>query len=522
MKRKMIVLLFVIMLLQVLMIPGFASAEEEKSVIDLKIGKTAEGVLKDGKVKSYRLEPTSNGLLTVTIKCFAKDELHTSIYPEGKSDPYPKITRYDEKQGYSLLQYELYVSAGIYQLDLSNPIIVISGSYRIHTEFTPIYTIDYERNNSLKQATPISNHKSYPGVLTYGETEDYYTIKFTKSKQFQMKVTCNEKTSLNITVKNSKGAIVAEGRAYHNTTIFLLDQKLAAGTYTIIISHKEKDGLYGLGYRIVTGDYIPIKEVDLPTSKTMKLGDIYTFKPSLKPSDATGACYYTSSDPKIVKITMDGRATAIKKGKVTITARAYDGKAKDTCVITVGDLSVKKLSLSKTKLSLTVGDSYTLKAEASPQNATKGKPTWKSSNEKIATVSSTGKVTAKGTGTCTITAKLEGKSATATITVSKKPEPTPKPKPTATPTPTPTPANVTVESISMDKNLQLKVGETKELIITFTPEHVTNKTLIWTCTNESVAMLKDGKVTGMKAGIATVVVTSFNGKRTFCKIEVSE
>ena len=256
----------------------------------------------------------------------------------------------------------------------------------------------------------------------------------------------------------------------------------------------------------------------------MKLGDIYQFKPTLKPSKAADSCYYISSNPEIVKVTLDGRATALKKGKATITARPYEGKAMDTCTITVEKVSVQKITLNKSKVSLTMGESYTLKAAVTPKNATLYDPIWKSSNKKIAIVNSAGKVTAKGVGTCKITVKSGGRSAVATITVIKKPEPTPKPKPKATPTPTPIPAPVivTVEGISMSNSLQLSVGETKDLEVTFTPENVTNKTLLWTCSDDSVITVQNGKVTGKKVGIATVVVTSVNGKRTFCKIEVSD
>ena len=523
MKRKLQFIIFMMILVAVMLIPAFASAESEEPVIELEIGETSKGVLKDGKVKIYELEPTSNGFLTLTIKCYAKDELHTTFYPEGKSDPYPKVTPFNAGKGYTLLEYKAYVGPGKYRLELSNPTIVISGSYQIHTEFTPVYTIDGIRNDSLEHAVSISNNRYYPGVMTYEETEDYYSIKLTKSTQFKLKVSCNEKTWLNIMIKNSKGKVVNEGKAYHNTNVYLLDQKLAAGTYTIIISPNKNDGFYGRSYRLETGKYVPITAVSIPATKTMKPGDIYTFQPTLKPSKAAASCYYTSSNPDVVKVTLDGRVTAIRKGKATITVRPFEGKGMDTCIITVSKISVQKLTLNKTKISLTIGENYSLKATVTPKGAKESEPSWKSSDDKVATVNSAGKITAKGTGTCKITAKLEGKSASATVTVTKKPEATVKPKPTAAPTPTPapTPEIVTVEGISMSSSLQLKVGETKELEITFTPENVTNKTLIWTCTDGDVISLQDGKVTGKKVGISTVVVTSINGKRSFCKIEVS-
>lgn len=82
-------------------------------------------------------------------------------------------------------------------------------------------------------------------------------------------------------------------------------------------------------------------------------------------------------------------------------------------------ISVSKIVLSKTKLSLKVGDSFILKATVSPSDATDKTLTWKSSNDSVATVDSKGKVTAKGPGTAKITVTAGGKTATCTVTVTK-------------------------------------------------------------------------------------------------------
>ena len=63
-------------------------------------------------------------------------------------------------------------------------------------------------------------------------------------------------------------------------------------------------------------------------------------------------------------------------------------------------------SLSATYKCMYVGQSYTAKV-----NGSYSKVTWSTSNSKVATVSSSGKVTAKKAGTVTITAKANGKTA---------------------------------------------------------------------------------------------------------------
>lgn len=95
--------------------------------------------------------------------------------------------------------------------------------------------------------------------------------------------------------------------------------------------------------------------------------------------------------------------------------------------------------ISKSKLTLTKGNSCTLKI-----NGSSGKVTWKSSNKKIATVSQKGKITAKRVGNAKITATIKSKKWTCRITVKKKKaaaaqKPTSTQKPTVTQTPASTP-----------------------------------------------------------------------------------
>ena len=80
---------------------------------------------------------------------------------------------------------------------------------------------------------------------------------------------------------------------------------------------------------------------------------------------------------------------------------------------------VTGITLDKKTVSLTAGESASLTADVSPSNATNKKYTWSSSNTKVATVASDGKVTALTAGTAIITAKTSdgAKTASATVTV---------------------------------------------------------------------------------------------------------
>lgn len=75
------------------------------------------------------------------------------------------------------------------------------------------------------------------------------------------------------------------------------------------------------------------------------------------------------------------------------------------------------MTLNKTELFLEVGGSESLKAEVLPKEATDKKITWTTSDENIATVSSSGNVKGVKVGSATITATADGKSVTCTVKV---------------------------------------------------------------------------------------------------------
>ena len=109
------------------------------------------------------------------------------------------------------------------------------------------------------------------------------------------------------------------------------------------------------------------------------------------------------------------------KVKITLKGDYYEGsktltfqiKAK-TSTPTPTKAADVSLTLNKTSANVICGDSLTLKATL---KGASGKVSWKSSNTKIATVDTNGKITAKQAGAVTITATASGKSATCKVQV---------------------------------------------------------------------------------------------------------
>ena len=84
------------------------------------------------------------------------------------------------------------------------------------------------------------------------------------------------------------------------------------------------------------------------------------------------------------------------------------------------NFSLTKIALSKSSLSLGLKATETLKVIYTPASTSTKKVTWSSSKPSVATVNSSGKVTAKKAGTATITAKVGGRQATCKVTVGEK------------------------------------------------------------------------------------------------------
>ena len=174
-----------------------------------------------------------------------------------------------------------------------------------------------------------------------------------------------------------------------------------------------------------TGKVKSVAVTNLPAKQlTLKKGKSFTLKTKVSVSGkkVSKAVTYKTSNKKVATVNAKGKITAKKKGTATITIYSKTDKKK-TCKIkvTVGT-PVTKVKLNKTKANLNVGKSLTLKTTLSPKKPSNKGIIWKSSNTKIATITSKGVVKAKKAGTVKITATAKdgsGKKATCKVTVKK-------------------------------------------------------------------------------------------------------
>ena len=247
---------------------------------------------------------------------------------------------------------------------------------------------------------------------------------------------------------------------------------------------------------------VPVTGVNLnKSSLSMTVGDIETLTATVLPSNATDkSVTWTSSKTLVATVSSSGIVTAKAVGTTTITVTTNDGAKTAICTVTVkaATVSVTGVSLNKSSLSMTVGDTETLTATVTPTNATDKSVYWSSSNTSVAAVSTSGVVTAKAAGTTTImvTTNDGGKKATCSVTVQAK--------------------EIAVTGVSLDKtSLSMTEGEAYTLTATVSPANATNKSVTWTSSSNSVVTVSStGVVTAKAAGTATITVTTVDGAKT--------
>lgn len=249
----------------------------------------------------------------------------------------------------------------------------------------------------------------------------------------------------------------------------------------------------------------PVEMVSLSrTTASLTIGNTLSLTATVTPADADKpALTWQSSDTSVAIVSETGQVSAIAPGKCTITASATDGSnVQVSCQLTVSPIYVSSVALSKSMLTLTIGNSSTLTATVLPANATTPALTWTSSDPKVATVID-GKITTIAPGKCTITASAtdgSGQKGICQLTVNP----------------------VFVSSLTLSaSSLELDEDEEVTLTATLTPANATIKTLIWASSNTNVAIVTDGTITPKAEGTAIITASTTDGSGISAQCEVS-
>lgn len=217
------------------------------------------------------------------------------------------------------------------------------------------------------------------------------------------------------------------------------------------------------------------------------------------PADAQNRnIIWSSSNPLVATVNTTGLVTRTgTSGTATITVRTADGGHTASASITIITNPVTGVTVTPaTPTTINAGLTNQLTAAVAPVNATDRGVAWTSSNEAIATVSTTGLVRGMGAGTAiiTVTTLDGGFTASVNITVTVVPV-----------------TGVTVAPATATIN----VGETQQLTATVLPANASNRNVTWSSSDPTVATVSAlGLVSGLRAGTTVITVRTVDGGRT--------
>ncbi len=367
----------------------------------------------------------------------------------------------------------------------------------------PEYTLDGAHPTELMQKVWAQN---FPlSLIGIG-----YNVGFVRLNKAELNMKQNQTASLTATIYPTTALNKTVTWSTSNATVASVDQNgvvRALGPGSCTITCTTEDGNKSASCRVnvsipVIG--VSIEQTDVQLFATKK----ETLTAVVLPENATDpSVKWKSANTRVAVVDENtGVVTAVGSGSTTITCTTVDGGYKATCKVTVfKKVEVEELTLNVTAKNIYVDKSFRLTCTIVPTNATFKDVTWKTDNAKVATVDKNGLVTGVGVGTAYITCTSNDNPFAAQRCKVK--------------------VTVPVGGVSLDRN-ELSLYETATALLTPTilPKNATNKKVIWSSSDTSVATVNSkGLVKAVKAGRCIITCTTKNrGKTASCRVTVEK
>lgn len=296
-------------------------------------------------------------------------------------------------------------------------------------------------------------------------------------------------------------AIVPENALNRNYTLKSLDERVAAlddEGFVVLKSY----GKARIQATTEDGGYTDVCEFDvyehtvgirLETEQArVRKGGRLTLAAVAQPEGKTdGRLVWSSSDGSVASVDEEGVVSGKSKGEAVITVTAVDGGYTAECRVRVYQ-PVTELRMDNRSVTVDTGDDIQLTATILPYDADNKSIVWSSDNPDVADVNGKGVVTGVKAGQTVIraTSEDEGISDFCVVTVNQP---------------------VTGVSLSKSELSFSKIGDAEQLVASVQPADATNKELSWSSSDESVAIVSNGRVLCSGYGSAIVYVTTVDG-----------
>ena len=254
---------------------------------------------------------------------------------------------------------------------------------------------------------------------------------------------------------------------------------------------------------------VKVQQITLtPSTSSVVVGESLQITAKVLPENATNTTLKWKITPEnVLKPTAaPGQFTAQQVGEALVRAEAADGSGITAeCKVVVKPRLVQAISLNATQKNLIIGDSFTLTATLSPENATNHNVIWKLVSGNAISLSNTGVIQAKKVGEALVRAEAaDGSGITAECKVAVKPR--------------------LVQSISLNATQkELIIGDSFTLTATLSPENATNRNVIWKLVSgDAISLSNTGVIQAKKVGEALVRAEAADDSRITaeCKVVV--
>ena len=354
-------------------------------------------------------------------------------------------------------------------------------------------------------------------ALDYGQTKIIATAIDGTNKIIELNVQEEEipvtkinADNINITIDNSKkiNATIEPKNATNQSIIFSSDDESIAtvnkngevygtskGNTIITLTDADEKVVTKIKVSVIEDkNSVPVSNIKLSTTAvTIDAGSSVTVNATVIPNNATKKNITWSSENTNIATVSNGMIYGKAPGTTNIVVRANQVYRK--IAVLVKPIPVKSVRLNENNVKLGIGAETKLYAIFTPSNATNKNISWMSSNNNIATVNSSGLVTAKSKGQATIIATASnGQLAKCTITVTNE--------------------KIQVSSLTLSSSqYTVKVNEKVAITPIITPSNATNQRIKITSSNSNIASVQsDGSIKGIKEGIVQITAKTDNGK----------
>ena len=303
-------------------------------------------------------------------------------------------------------------------------------------------------------------------------------------------------TKTNVATVSEDGIITAVGKGTTEVTASLMRNGKHVGQTKVtvqVLRAVQKVTLNTVKLSVYDPDHPSVASLlKAPTENQVLVipaGTAVPLAATCTPEDASSKkITYTTSDAGVARISGTS-LKAVQRGECDLTVQsAQNPEVTETFRVLVIQ-PVKKITIDAGDKKVAAGSRMELDAICAPDNASITEVTWSSKNPNIATVDESGMVTGVKKGTASIVATAaDGSKVTGTVMIT---------------------VTQPVTSINITQaDIPVVVGRTAQAKIQVLPAEANDKTVTWSTSDTSIATVRNGQITGVKAGICTVTCTS--------------